>query len=364
MKKWLKITIGIIVIGAVGMAVFAMVQNDNTDQEEVKTVEVNRSKLQDIAIAVGAIEPRVEVDVKSKISGVVEKLYAEAGEYIEAGEPLMEIKPTPTPQELVDARRELERMQLSFNNAETEFERISKLKEKGLIADRLYEETDQSYQQARVNLQAARERLDLIEKGSITTYGQEIKSVVTAPISGYILEKAIEIGDPVVPLTSYQEGTVLMTMADMDDLLFRGTVDEIDVGKLQEGMQADIKIGALPDAEVRGVLSKISLKSRDEDNTIVFPIEIMLTDLGGNVLRAGYSANAEIMVEERDNVLTIPERLITFRGDTAHVNVLLADGSREDRVIEMGLSDAINVEVKEGLAEGEKVIEKEAKEIE
>lgn len=363
MKKWLKITIGIILIGAIGMAVFAMVKNNSTKEQEVKTVQVNRSNLQDIAIAVGAIEPRVEVDVKSKISGVVQKLYAEAGDYIEVGSPLMEIKPTPTPQELVDARRELERMQLAFNNAETEYERVSTLKDKNLIADRVYDETNQTYQQARVNVQAAQERLDLIEKGSISTYGQEIKSVVTAPISGYILEKTIEIGDPVVPLTSYQEGTVLMTMANMDDLLFRGTVDEIDVGKLQEDMQANIKIGALPDAEVRGVLSKISLKSRDEDNTIVFPIEITLTDRGGNVLRAGYSANAEIMVEERDNVLTIPERLITFKGDTAHVNVLQDDGSQEDRVIEMGLSDAINVEVKEGLAEGDKVVEKEVREI-
>lgn len=346
------------VTGAVGAAVFAMVRSNDNGDETVKTVEVNRGKLEYIAIAVGAVEPRVEVDVKSKISGVVEKLYADAGDYIEAGAPLMEIKPTPTPQELVDARRELERMQLTYNNAKREFERTATLKDKNLIADQVYQEADQTYQQARVNLQAAEERLELIEKGSITTYGQEIKSVVTAPISGYILEKMIEIGDPVVPLTSYQEGTVLMTMADMEDLLFRGTVDEIDVGKLREEMPAMITIGALPDAEVRGVLSRISLKSRDEDNTIVFPIEITLTDLGDNVLRAGYSANAELMVEERDNVLTIPERLISFHGDTARVNVLNPDGTQEERMIETGLSDAINVEVTEGLVEGEKVVEK------
>lgn len=363
MKKWLKIVGTVVVVGAVGIAVFAMVNNNQSEQENVKTVEVQRGNLQDIAIAVGAIVPRVEVDVKSKISGVVEKLYADAGDFIESGEALMAIKPTPTPQELVDARREQERMQLTFDNARLEHDRVKKLMDKNLIAEQRYEEADQAYQQARVNLQAAEERLELIEKGSISTYGQEIKSVVTAPISGYILEKSIEIGDPVVPLTSYQEGTVLMTMANMDDLLFRGTVDEIDVGKLEEDMQANIKIGALPDARVRGVLSKIALKSRDEDNTIVFPIEITLTDRGGHVLRAGYSANAEIMVEERDHVLTIPERLISFKGDTAHVNVLNEDGSRADRIIEMGLSDAINVEVVEGLDEGEKVVEKEIKEI-
>jgi HlyD family secretion protein len=143
----------------------------------------------------------------------------------------------------------------------------------------------------------------------------------------------------------------------MSDLLFRGTVDEIDVGKLEEGMPAAIKIGALPDARVDGRVAKISLKARKQDNAAVFPVEIALVDTHGAILRAGYSANADIIIARRDSALVIPERLVRFAGDSATVTVLLADGKTETRTITTGLSDALNVEVRSGLAEGEKVVE-------
>jgi HlyD family secretion protein len=155
-----------------------------------------------------------------------------------------------------------------------------------------------------------------------------------------------------------------MTMAEMSALIFRGTVDEIDVGKLREGMPVEIKVGALPKAEVTGVLSKISLKARTEDNTTVFPIEIELDPTTNVVLRAGYSANADVIIDRRQGVLIIPERLVTMSGDTAKVIVLLADGTQEERVVKTGLSDAINIEVIEGLAEGEQLVEPPPREIE
>lgn len=193
---------------------------------------------------------------------------------------------------------------------------------------------------------------------------QRIEAVVKSPIDGFILEKNVEIGDPVTPLNPYQEGTVIMTMAEMSALIFRGTVDEIDVGKLREGMPVDIKIGALPGAAVTGVLSKISLKARSEDNATVFPIEIELGDSNDIVLRAGYSANADVIIDLREAVLMIPERLVTFSGDTAKVMVLLGNGAQEERIIETGLSDAINIEILSGLEEGEKVVEPPPREIE
>jgi HlyD family secretion protein len=167
----------------------------------------------------------------------------------------------------------------------------------------------------------------------------------------------------VVPLTSYQEGTVLMTMADMSQLIFRGTVDEIDVGRLKEGMPVEIKVGALPQAVMRGVLSRISLKAEREETAIKFPVEITLTDTGGALLRAGYSANAEIIIEERRGVLAIPERTVTFEGDSAWVEVVTAPGTKEKRFIRTGLSDAIQLEVVKGLEEGERVAEKPVREV-
>ena len=187
--------------------------------------------------------------------------------------------------------------------------------------------------------------------------------MVKSPITGFILEKMVDIGDPVVPLTSFQEGTVLMTMAEMDELIFRGSVDEIDVGRLEEGMPATIKIGALPDAQVQGVMEKISLKGQEQDNATTFPVEIAVQPAEGTVLRAGYSANADVIIEKREDVLVIPERLITYAADTARVTVGVTGEATEERIIETGLSDGIQIEVLSGLDSGEVIHEKPPREI-
>ena len=190
------------------------------------------------------------------------------------------------------------------------------------------------------------------------TIGDEaVETVITSPIQGFILEKMVEIGDPVVPLTTFQEGTALMTMAKMDELLFRGTVDEIDVGRLAEGMPVEITIGALPDARIEGRLTKISLKGRDEENATLFPVEIAVLPLDGAALRAGYSANAHVIIERRSDVLVIPERLVRFEDERTLVTVRRGPEETEEREIRTGLSDGITVEVLDGLAEGERVLE-------
>lgn len=155
-----------------------------------------------------------------------------------------------------------------------------------------------------------------------------------------------------------------MKLANMENLLFKGTVDEIDVGKLREGMEAEIKIGALPNAKIKGTLQKISLKAEKNDNTTVFPIEISLSLSNGTTLRAGYSANANIVIQRKDSVLVIPERVVTFRNDSAFVKIVLADDEEEERYIETGLSDAISIEVISGLALDDEVFEKPIKKIE
>jgi HlyD family secretion protein len=204
----------------------------------------------------------------------------------------------------------------------------------------------------------------LLETGRVRIADRDIDAVIRAPIDGFVLETRVESGDPVVPLSAFQEGTVLITMAEMSNLIFRGTVDEIDVGKLREGMPAKVKVGALPDADVTGEVYSISLKARNEDNATVFPIEVRLTEVGDVVLRAGYSANVDIIIDRRDDVLVIPERLIRIEDEIARVTVLLPGGAPEEREIETGLSDALSIEVLSGLEEGELVVEPPPREIE
>ena len=357
-----------IVLGSVGIAVIAgaasFLQADNSAGEDAApAVDVTRGEIVDRALAVGTIEPEVEISVKSKVSGVVRQRFAEMGDFVRAGSPLLEIRPDPTPLELVEARRQLELRGIELETIGRELARQRALSEQGMVSPAAYEEVQRRHAEAVLQEQIARERLALLEQGSVTIADSRIESVVKAPIDGFILEQMVEAGDPVVPLSTYQEGTVLMTMADMNRLIFRGTVDEIDVGRLREGMRAEIRIGALPDARIEGVLARISLKARNQDNSTVFPVEITLEQTDGAVLRAGYSANAHIIIEKREDVLMIPERVVTFSGDTAWVTVDLGGGQTERRIIETGLSAAINIEVVSGLREGERVRAKPTRKI-
>ncbi len=355
---------GIVIIVGAGMVFFGFKKfsapKKNTEE---KTVKVERKNIVDKALAVGSIEPEVEVAVKSKISGVVRKLYVEPGDYVKAGEPLLEVKPDPTPLELAEAKRNVEMRSIEMETLKKELERKKQLKAKGLISDHEYDILLQQYDESALSYKIAGERLDLIEKGKVTIAETSIETVVKASVSGYILEKLVNVGDPVVPLTSFQPGTELLKMADMKELIFKGTVDEIDVGKIRDNLKAELQIGALPGKKVLGHVSLISLKARKIDNTTVFPVEITIDSTFGAVLRAGFSANAHIIISKRDSVLAIPERVVTFKNDSAFVKLPVPEGEPKETFIETGLSDAIYIEVESGLEEGQEVLEKKIKEI-
>ena len=357
-----KAILSIAVVGTL-TAVAALKVRGSSEDSGPATVTVTRMDIIDKALAVGTIVPEVEVGVKAKVSGVVQRRFANPGDFVRAGSPLLEIRPDPTPLELVESRRQLELQEIQVENLNREVNRMKSLKDQGLISDQQFDASQRQFAEASLQRETAKERLALLEKGRVSNGRTTVESVVRSPISGFVLEKMVEVGDPVVPLSTYQEGTVLMTMADMNHLLFRGTVDEIDVGRLNEGMTTDIKIGALPESKITGVVSRISLKAKKEETATTFPVEIAIRTAGGTTLRAGFSANADIIIQRRDKAISIPERVVYFDKNETYVMLPKADGTSEKRVIKTGLSDAINVEVTSGLAEGDKVLEKPKKEI-
>jgi HlyD family secretion protein len=361
-KKIIWSTIGVIVL--VGAAFLIFGGSKNSDENTLPKVKVAKGDIIDKALAVGTIEPENEISVKSKVSGVVGRIFADAGSWVKAGQPLLEVKPDPTPLELADAKRQVQLSQVEVDNLMKEQVRQETLVSKELISHKEYEDFQRRFQEAELRLKISREKLALMESGKVKIESTEIESIVKAPISGYVLSKAVEVGDPVTPLTSYQEGTVLMKMANMERLVFKGTVDEIDVGKLKEGMETEIKVGALPTDKIKGKLSKISLKAEKKENATVFPIEILIPTSNNTTLRAGYSANANVIIQRKDSVLVIPERVVTFRNDSAFVKISRGPEQDEERLIKTGLSDAINIEVTEGLKEGDEVLEKPVKKIE
>ncbi len=359
-KKWIIGAVAIVVMVAV-----AITLSSGSAEEETKraTVKVERKNIIEKALAVGSIEPVNEIDIKSKVSGVVGKLYADVGDFVRAGDPLLDVKPDPTPLELAQAKRDVEMASIELETSKKEIERDKKLKAQGFMSDQEFEISTQQYDEAKLRQQMAKERLELIEKGKVKIANTNIETVVKAPLTGFILEKNVNLGDPVVPLTSYQPGTALMRMANMANLIFKGTVDEIDVGKINEGLGCELQVGAIPGKPIEGSLTLISLKAKKEDNTTVFPVEINILQTNDAVLRAGYSANANIIIARRDSVLSIPERVVTFRNDSAFVQIPKGENDSEERFIKTGLSDAILIEVLDGLKEGEEVLEKEVKEI-
>ncbi len=364
MRKGLIAVAVILVAGGASAAFYSKAHSNGANG--FKTVAVERGSVVEKALAIGAIQPDREIAVKSKISGIVKTSFREVGDLVRPGDPLFEILPDPTPMELTEARREAEIAKNVFEQAEKKHERSRRLMDQGILAAQDWDQAEKEIQDARIRLELANERLALIEKGRVKTDRIAVESIIRAPIAGTVLELLVHEGDPVVPLTSYQAGTPLTNLADMSTLIFKGTVDEIDVGKLREGMPAHIKVGALPEAQVGGTIAKIAPKSKTEEGATLFNVEIDLEPADGVVLRAGYSANAEIAVREAHDVLIVPERLVTFADGKASVEVPGATESDPpaEREIEPGLSDGINLEVASGLGEDDVVIERPPKEIE
>jgi len=360
-KKIVLSSAAIVLVGGASLLFFG--SNNSSSLSDLPKVKVTKGTIVDKALAVGTIEPENEISVKSKVSGVISRIFVDVGEYVKIGQPILEVRPDPTPLEHADAKRQVQLSQVDMDNLNKEQVRIKSLYAGKLISDKEYEDFQKKYDESELRLNISTEKLALMESGRVKIGDTEIESIVKAPISGFVLNRTIEVGDPVTPLTSYQEGTVLMKMANMDRLIFKGTVDEIDVGKMKEGMDVEIKVGALPSDTVRGILRKIWLKAEKKDNATVFPVEIIVPASKNTILRAGYSANASIIIKKKEDVLSIPERVVTFSNDTASVKVALEGNKEETRYIRTGLSDAINIEIVSGLKEGEEVFEKPVKKI-
>jgi HlyD family secretion protein len=368
MNKFVKILLLLIFLAAIVVGGYAWVKNRKNTNQGFTFVEVTRGDITEKAVAVGQIEPRQKFHIKSKISGIVKRCPAEIGDRIKAGDSIIEISPDPTPDELLEAEHQVKTAQISFERAKIDWEHSQELAREGIESVNSRDVQKEAYERARIELVRAKNRLQLIQEGRISGRGENMETIVRAPAEGILLQRLVNPGDPVVPLTSYQAGTELATLADMSDLIFKGTVDEIDVGKLSLGMPVRIKIGALPDQTITGKLSRIAPQAIEKDNAKLFEVEIVMDPFEGVLLRAGYSANADIVIREKKDTLIIPERLIIFEDEGAKTFVELPGDTPEagpkKAAVKVGLSDGLNIEVISGLREGEKVVQRPPREIE
>lgn len=365
MSRLGKILIILIVLALGSVGVYAVARNGNGDKKGPKQVEVTQGTIVEKAVAVGQIQPRQKFQVKSKISGIVRRTLVEVGDTVKAGDPLFEIAPDPTPLEVTEVDRRVESAQASFRRAEGDYNRAMELAKGGVLPKSDVDARKESYELARVALMKAQQDRELTRRGRLSASGQE--SIIRAPAAGTILTRMVNEGDPIVPLTSYQPGTEMATVADMSDLIFKGTVDEIDVGKLSMGMQARIKVGALPTDVVTGRVERIAPQAQQKEGATLFDVEIELDPNQKITLRAGYSANADVIIREKKDVLVLPERLVSFEdgGKKTLVEIPQADAKAEPKKVEIktGISDGLNIEIVSGLKKGDKVVERPPKEI-
>jgi len=321
------------------------------------SVTVTRGSVSRTAMAVGRIEVPYEVPVNSLTGGILTHLYVELGQRVEVGDPLAEIRPVLSELTLLQAERAVEQATIAEAAAREYLEN-------GHLASYLTQfylgntNLGRMHRQAEMSLREAKEHLQLLKEGRVTLGDRTLDYVVRAPVPGHVLDIRHREGAPIVPSSFYGTGSEFLTLADLENLVFRGTVDEIDVGRLQEGLKANLKVGSLPDAQVRAELIEIARRSILQNNATVFPVLMEIETPEGVILRSGYSAVAEIETDSRQDVLILPERVVEFREDGAFVLIPGAGSEPEERAIQTGLSDGLIVEVTEGLQEGDTVLER------
>lgn len=355
-KKWILLA----VIAAVVVGVFVYLWQKSRPAPVVyEQVTVGTGDIQKRTIVTGKIQPRDEVEIKPQISGIIAELYKQAGDKVKAGDAIAKIKVIPDMSQLNAAESRVRLAQYNVENARKVFMRDSALLEQGVVAQETYETSRLKYAADREELQAAIDNLSITRDGVAQKADAQgfTNTIVRATITGTILNVPVKVGNSVIQSNTFNDGTTIATVADMQDLLFVGNIDETEVGRLREGMKMDLIIGALNDRRFTAALEYISPKGTEQNGAMMFEIKGAASIPDSVIIRAGYSANAEIVLDERIGVLCLPESTVEIEGNQSFVQLLTdtVAPKYERHAVTTGLSDGMNIEITGGLHAGDKV---------
>jgi HlyD family secretion protein len=355
MKKALKILGGLIVLSIFVYTIYFLYQKSQAKPIEYETTQPLKTEIIKSTVATGSVVPRKEIMIKPKVSGIVEELYVEAGDMIKEGDLIARIKIIPDMVSLNNAQSRVNRAKISYEDSKKQFDRQKDLLDQGVIARAEFEPYDLAYKNAVEEVEAAENNLELIKEGQTKKAGSVTNTVVKSTAEGMVLDVPVEVGFSVIESNTFNDGTTIASVADMGDMIFEGKIDETEVGKIKEGMPLILTVGAIDDASFSAVLEHISPKGIEENGAIQFEIKANVELKQDEFIRAGYSANAKVVLDRTDTVIAIPESLLQFEGDSSYVEVEIAPQQFEKRFIKTGLSDGINVEVKSGLSMEDKI---------
>jgi HlyD family secretion protein len=361
MKKVIFSISGVIFLVISGWLVNYFYQKSKTDPTIYQIEQPFRTTIIKKTVATGSILPRKEIQVKPTVSGVVEALYVEAGQSVRAGQLIAKIKLVPNLEglnrdqlSLNSAQNNLETARINLNNAQIEYDRNKKLFDEKVISAQEFQRFEIDLRVRKEAVEAAQRNLGLTKQGAVQRSGG-ISNDIYSPVDGILLDVPVKVGSSVIERSNFNEGTTIATIADMNSLVFEGKIDESEVGKIKEGMDLNLTIGAIEGKIFKAKLEYISPKGITEEGAIKFNIRAVLLLEPGDYLRAGYSANADIVLSQKENTLAIKESWVEFKGDSAYIEIEKESQKFERKLIKTGISDGINIEVLEGADEKSRI---------
>lgn len=356
MKTFFRILIITIVVGIFGFTIYYLYGKSKETPVVYETTNAFLApNIIKKTVATGSVNPRKEIDITPKVSGIIQEIMVEAGQKVTEGDVIARIKIIPNMVNLNNAESRVNRAEIALENARKRFDRRKELYNDGVIPVAEYEQYELEYENAQEELNSAKNNLELIKEGQTRESGKTTNTLVRSTISGMVLDVPVEEGNSVIESNTFNAGTTIATVADMNEMIFEGKIDETEVGKISEGMPLILQIGAIEDARFDAVLEHISPKGVEENGAIQFEIKADVLLRNDQFIRAGYSANADIVLARVDSVLAVPESVIQFEDDTAFVEVETETQIFERREIELGLSDGINIEIKSGISDKDKI---------
>lgn len=358
MKKYSKLIVAAIVaVIFIGTFVFLYQKSQPTPVVYSEfTPEVK--DIQKTTVITGKIEPRNEVTVKPQISGIITELYKEAGDMVQQGEVIAKVKVIPDMGQLSSAEARVRLADINLKQAQVDFSREESLYKQKLVSADEFDKIKQTLRQAKEEVVAAQDALDVVRNGVSKSNASASSTLIRSTITGLILDVPVKVGNTVVLSNTFNDGTTIATVANMNDLIFRGNIDETEVGRLVEGMPMKITIGALQDLSFEANLEYVSPKAVESNGANQFEVKAAVHVIKGGKIRSGYSANAEIVLAKATKVLSIPESAIEFSGDSTFVYIVKGEGEKKTydrRAVTTGLSDGVNIEIKKGITAKDKV---------
>lgn len=357
MKKSVTIFILVFIFVTFGGAMYYLYSKNQEDPVVYDTEKPTRQNIVNKTVATGNIIPLEEVLIKPNISGVIEEIYVEGGDILKANDLIAKIKVIPNLSSLNQAKNAIQTAQIALSDEKRRYERQQGLFEKGVISKEEMERSEVSYKQSEQSYNAAMQNYDIVKTGSTKGLGKSANTLIRSTVSGMVLDMPVEVGNQVIQSNNFNEGTTIAALADVNRMIFEGKVDESEVGKIKEGYPLEITVGALENVTFDAILDYIAPKGKLDNGAIQFEIKGTLHKSDTTFIRAGLSANASIILARADSVLSIKEALVQFDEETKKPYVEIKTGEKdfERREITLGISDGLNVEVKEGLSEEDEI---------